>query len=64
MSDVRAVVGFRPSEPFGDGGRIGWRAWVGPLIVARVDVARPSVWRSRGDGWALEAFGLSVGWVW
>lgn len=44
-------IGFRPSQPHGSG-VIGWRAWAGPFLLARVHTGRlVGWWSSRGAGW-------------
>lgn len=41
-------IGFRKSAPFGRTDRVGWRFWVGPLLVART----PGI-----------GLGVTVGWT-
>lgn len=49
MTDVTRPIGYLPARPFqGDPKRIGWRFWIGPLLVARTPGIRP---------------GISIGWT-
>lgn len=77
-TDPAKPIGFRTTadttrrcSSFCEGGHsIGWRFWIGPLLVARTPQRRRvSWWSARGAGWtdmprsySLTVLGVSISW--